>query len=470
MTRYDPTPESIRQHQAPAWFHDAKLGIFIHWGLYSVPGWAPTTGPLHDVIASVGWRGWFERNPYAEWYMNSLGIAGSATAEYHHEHFGEGFAYEQFAAQFNQNLADWNADAWAGLFERAGARYVVLTTKHHDGFLLWPSRTPNPFRQNYGSERDLVGELTEAVRARAMRMGLYYSGGLDWTFNDQVIADIADLFRCVPQSPEYVAYANAHIRELIERYAPSTLWNDIAYPAAANLPELFADYYNAIPEGAINDRFTQGRLPAGPVNPEQLLAEAVAHGPPAPPHFDFRTPEYAVFDEIKQEKWESCRGLGYSFGYNRNETVGNMLSSAELIHSFVDIVSKNGNLLINVGPTGDGSIPAEQQERLIALGDWLQVNGEAIYGTRPWRRAEGRTTDGIPVRFTQKGDALFATLLATPTATRVTLEDLAAPDGASIRLLGHDAPLAWEREGGNLAITLPDGVGEAAAHTIRIAI
>ncbi|MBC8074555.1 MAG: alpha-L-fucosidase [Chloroflexales bacterium] len=466
--RYDPTPQSIREHRAPGWFNDAKLGIFVHWGLYSVPGWAPTTGPLHDVVASAGWGGWFGRNPYAEWYMNSLGIAGSPTAEYHRQHYGEHFAYEQFAEQFNQGLGSWNAAEWAELFQRAGARYVVLTTKHHDGFLLWPSRTPNPFRRGYHSQRDVVGELTEAVRARTMRMGLYYSGGLDWTFNDRVIADITDLFMGVPQSRAYSEYATGHLRELIERYAPATLWNDIGYPALANLPELFADYYNAVPEGAVNDRFTQGRLPDGPVDPAAIMAEFAKNGPPAPAHFDFRTPEYAVFDEIKQEKWESCRGLGFSFGYNRNETIDNMLSSTELVRSFVDIVSKNGNLLINVGPTGDGTIPAEQRERLLALGDWLGVNGEAIYGTRPWQRAEGRTSTGTPMRFTQKDDAIYAILLDTPAAPRVTIEDLSVADGASIHLLGHDAPLAWQREGDSLTITLPERLPAAPAHALRI--
>jgi alpha-L-fucosidase len=463
MTRYEPTAESVRSHAVPDWFHDAKLGIFVHWGLYSVPGWAPTTGPLHDVVAKEGWAGWFGRNPYAEWYMNSIRIPGSPSAEYHAQHFG-GAPYERFAEQFNQGAAGWDPGTWAELFARAGARYVVLTTKHHDGFLLWPSDRPNPSRSGYQAERDLVGELTEAVRARDMTMGLYYSGGLDWTFNDHVIADIADLFRGVPQSPEYVAYANGHIRELIDRYAPSVLWNDIGYPAAANLPELFAHYYNSVPEGVINDRFTQG-LPPG-VDPSAAGAAVGEGASYSGAHFDFRTPEYAVFDEIKQEKWESCRGLGFSFGYNRNESVADMLSPTELVRSFVDIVSKNGNLLLNVGPMGDGTIPQEQVDRLVALGDWLAVNGAAIYGTRPWERADGRAGDGTPLRFTKGTDALYAVLLDTPREREVLLEGVTAP-GARVELLGHAGPLAASQRDAGLAVTLPE-LPEAPAHTLRI--
>jgi alpha-L-fucosidase len=466
MTHYEPNADSVRAHAVPDWFHDAKLGIFVHWGLYSLPGWAPTTGPLHEVVAKEGWRGWFGRNPYAEWYMNSLGIPGSPTAAYHAEHYGA-MPYAGFAQEFNAGTRDWDANAWAELFARAGARYVVLTTKHHDGFLLWPSATPNPSIPAYHAERDLVGDLTEAVRARGMTMGLYYSGGLDWTFNDRVIADIGDLFMGVPQRQEYVAYAGEHIRELTERYRPAVLWNDIGYPGAADLWQLFADYYNAVPEGVVNDRWTQAPVRDGQIDVE-AVQRAMADGMlPVPAHYDFRTPEYAVYLDIKPEKWESCRGLGFSFGYNRNETVNDMLSPAELIRSFVDVVSKNGNLLINVGPRGDGTIPAEQAERLLALGAWLETNGAAIYGSRPWERAEGRASDGTPLRFTRGADALYAVLLDTPREPRITIEGLTAPAGARVGLLGYEGPLMFAQEEGGLTIELPS-LPDSAAHTLRI--
>lgn len=364
------TPESLHQRTVPDWFHDAKLGIFVHWGLYSVPAWAPLTGEMDKVIANEGWKKWFSHNPYAEWYMNSMRIEGGVSQRHHVETYGPDFCYEDFIPLFNEALEAWDPGAMADLFRQVGARYVVLTTKHHDGFTLWPSEHPNPYREHYHAERDLVGELTEAVRAREMIMGLYYSGGIDWTFNKTVIQDITDIQDAVPQGDEYVAYANAHWKELIARYKPSVMWNDIAYPAAADLNELFSHYYNSVPEGVINDRFTQRfEFTEGQIAGSQ--------------HSDFTTPEYTSYDHIVEKKWEATRGIGYSFGYNQNEGPENYLSVQELVHSFVDIVSKNGNLLLNVGPMADGTIPALQRERLEGLGTWLRVNSEAIYGTRP---------------------------------------------------------------------------------------
>jgi len=348
--RYLPTWDSVSRHQVPAWFHDAKLGIFIHWGLYSVPAWAPTTGELGKVVAEEGWEAWFSRNPYAEWYYNSIRIPGGVSQVYHTETYGEGASYDDFVPMFNEAVEHWDPAEWAALFRQVGARYVVLTTKHHDGFLLWPSDHPNPYKDGYHAARDLVGQLTEAVRAEDVRMGLYYSGGVDWTFNGTVVKDIADLKKAVPQQPEYVAYADAHWNELIERYAPAILWNDIAYPTASDLPKLFADYYNAVPDGLVNNRFTQ----SFDFDPE-------AGGLTGGKHFDFTTPEYASYDKITEPKWEATRGIGFSFGYNRNESIDVYLSVEELVRSFVDVVSKNGNLLLNVGPMADGTIPALQR-------------------------------------------------------------------------------------------------------------
>jgi len=445
------TPESLHQRTVPDWFHDAKLGIFIHWGLYSVPAWALPTGEL----GKVDWDVWFAQNPYAEWYMNSMRIEGGVTQRHHIETYGPDFHYEDFIPLFNDAIQAWDPGAMADLFREAGARYAVLTTKHHDGFLLWPSATPNPFRKEYHAARDLVGELTEAVRTREMYMGLYYSGGIDWTFNKTVIQSLADIQDAVPQGDEYVAYANAHWQELIARYKPSVMWNDIAYPAAADLNELFAHYYNSVPEGVINDRFTQRfEFSEGQIAGSQ--------------HSDFRTPEYTSYDHIVEKKWEATRGIGYSFGYNQNEGPENYLSVQELVHSFVDIVSKNGNLLLNVGPMADGTIPALQRERLEGLGTWLHVNGEAIYGTRPWTHADGKTADGTEVRYTQKEEALYAIVLGQRQGDRVHIVDLPVPDGVTVTLLGKDEPAPWEREGDGITVSLPGKPRESVAYALRL--
>src|SRR5438874_2297576 len=185
---------------------------------------------------------------------------------------------------------------------------------------------------------------------------------------------------------------------------------------------VMAEYYDAVPDGVIDNRF------------------GVAHA-------DFVTPEYETLNKINPKKWEECRGLGRSFGYNRAEGEAETISAADLIHLLVDIVSKNGNLLLDVGPEADGTIPAVQMERLRALGDWMRVNGDAIYGTHPWKRAEGATAEGIPVRFTQKDAALFAILLGDVKTSSITLKSLAPAAGSKIYIFGNEKPLTWSQHG-----------------------
>jgi alpha-L-fucosidase len=440
--QYQPTIESLEQHPLPEWYDDAKLGIFVHWGLYSVPGWAPLVHPEHDFSS----QDYITSNPYAEWYLNTMRLDGSPTQKYHAEHYGPGYDYYNFAPIFNQEIQKWSPEEWARVFRAAGAKYVVLTTKHHDGFTLWPSATKNPTlpadRQH--ASRDIVGELTSAVRGQGLRMGLYYSGGYDWTFVPGPIRVAADYEKVKPQSEAYGKYADAQFRELIEKYQPAVLWNDIDYPKSGHALELMAEYYNAIPDGVIDNRF-------------------------GVKHSDFGTPEYQKVAEINPKKWEECRGLGRSFGYNRAEGEAETISAVELIHLLVDIVSKNGNLLLDVGPEADGTIPAVQMSRLKALGDWMSVNGQAIYGTHPWKRAEGKTAEGVGVRFTRKGSSVFAILLGDVKAGSVTVKDISAGKGAKIYLLGSEKPLEWSQQGADVKITLPAALSGKYAYALRIA-
>jgi alpha-L-fucosidase len=256
--------------------------------------------------------------------------------------------------------------------------------------------------------------------------------------------------KAIPQSDEYGRYADAHWRELIERYEPAVLWNDIGYPVAGNSPRLFADYYDAHPEGLVNNRFDFLGVAGGTA------------------HADFTTPEYARMDDITEAKWEACRGIGHSFGLNRNAPDDDLLSVDGLVHLLVDIVSKNGNLLLNVGPAADGRIPHAQAERLLGLGWWLKVNGEAIYATKPWSRAVGTTADGLEVRFTTSSDAVYAITLGRPTGRRVTIRDFAADGSVTIEMLGHHAPLTWRASGGDLEITLPAEPIDTPAVALRI--
>ncbi len=459
--KYEATFDSVKQHTVPEWFHDAKLGIFIHWGLYSVPGWAPEGADIDKQVAEKGWEAMFANNPYSEWYLNTLRVGDTQTRRHHTTTYGENFTYDDFAPMFNQAVENWNPDEWAELFQKVGARYVVLTTKHHDGFLLWPSASTSPRKPgSYATTRDLVGELTDSVRKHNMRMGLYYSGGLDWSFEERPVLTLADVHGTIVQSPDFVEYSHAHIHELIDRYAPSILWNDIGYPSKADVPALFAYYYNAVPEGVVDDRWSQ--------SPPVIAEGAVEFVPPPPSaHSDFTTPEYAAYKEIVEKKWEATRGIGHSFGYNQNEGPNDYLSVEELVRSFVDIVSKNGNLLLDVGPMADGTIPPLQRERLLGLGAWLDVNGDAIFGTRPWVTAEGATSEGIDIRFTQKNGSVYATLLDTPTSEKITLEKLQAVAGTTISLCGDSSVLNWSQSDSGLTVTLPP-LKDAPAHVLKI--
>lgn len=451
---FEPTFESLSQRELPGWFDDAKLGIFIHWGLYSVPGWAQgTTTPLEEILAHSAGEEWFLQNPYAEWYYNSLRIPGSSTEKHHLATYGKDFSYFDFVSNFNEDIKKFNPDYWADVFKDAGAQYVVLTTKHHDGFLLWPSEHRNPFIENYYASRDLVGELTNSVKKKGMRMGLYYSSGLDWTYNDQPIVDFPTLFTGVPQMPEYAEYIDKHWRELIERYQPSILWADIGSPQAFNEKPLIADFYNQFPDGVVNNRHKFTGMPGEP-NPGIW--------------YDYLTPEYQILDSISSKKWETCRGIGLSFGYNQLEDADTFLSVEELVQSFVDIVSKNGNLLLNIGPRADGSIPEGQLVRLQGLGAWLKQNGEGIYGTRPWNRASSQTAEGGRVRFTQKDGNLYAFVLDAPSGNTIVIENMPEAQGKKVTLLAGNRAVESRVENGNLIITLPDGVAVSPAHGFRI--
>ena len=384
----------------PDWYRDAKLGIFVHWGLYSVPAWADVLD-RSDVTAETA----YARHQYAEWYANTVRIDGSPTKDRHERLHGIGHSYEDFAD-------DWHpgGDAAAGiarLASRAGARYLVPTTKHHDGFCLWDSATTPFTAARRGPGRDLLAELAAATRAEGMRLGLYYSGAHDWHVTDfPPLTSNDDLFALRRNDPAFAAFTAAQLRELIDRFAPDILWNDIDWPDAGkydgpdSLQQLFRDHLAAVPDGMINDRW------GVPV-----------HG--------VLTREYQDITSVQAEPFESTRGLGLSFGYNADESAEHALDGTALIRLLVDVVSKNGNLLINVGPRADGSVPALQSAALEQLGEWLAAHGEAIYGTRPWFH-DAVTTPPDRVRFTlgttADGSPVLHALLLDPAAGAVTLD------------------------------------------------
>ena len=477
--KYKPKKSSIKKHKVPDWFHDAKLGIFIHWSLFSVPAFAITGIDIKSIVKKEGFIGQFKNNPYAEWYLNSLRIPDSPTQKYHTETFGENFSYDDFAPIFNEEIKKWDPNEMANIFKKAGAKYVVLVTKHHDGFVLWPTQFPNPRKANYQASRDIVGELTRAVREQGLDMGFYYSGTFDWSFNPEHIENTITFITNGVLDPDYTQYANNHWHELIDMYEPKVLWNDIGYPPKTNIYEIFAHFYNKVPDGVVNDRwlqipksvrkFLKLRLPKAVLT--WLTKRAFVKGSasmPCPVHHDYKTPEYGVFENISKRKWELTRGIGNSFGYNKLETDKDYLSSDAIIRMFVDIVSKNGNLLLNVGPMADGTIPEAQKQRLLDLGKWLEVNGEAIFGTRPWKKAEGTTVDGIELRFTCKPDALYAFLLDKPKGPQIAIKSLHLSENSKAIMLGYEGSLTLKQGEKDASIQLPENLKDSPAYAIKI--
>lgn len=333
--------KQVNDRPYPQWFKDAKLGIFIHWGLYSVPSIASKEG-------------------YAEWYLRGLMTNAPSRVEFQKKIYGENFTYRDFAPLFKAEL--WNPDEWAELFKNSGAKYIVFVSKHHDGYALWPSKySPGWNSVETGPKRDLVGELSESVRKTGLKMGLYYSLP-EW--NNELHLWDTDPHRNITR------YVNEHMipqfKELVSTYKPSVIFADGEWWNTAeewHSAELISWYYNEVGSDAIvNNRWGHGS------------------------DTGFLTPEYSAGISETNRPWAECRGLGRSFGLNRNEKLEAYMSPEELIHFFIKAVANGGGIILNVGPKADGQIPLLQQERLMQLGSWLQVNGEAIYGTEAWSK------------------------------------------------------------------------------------
>jgi alpha-L-fucosidase len=339
---YEPTWESLNTRSYPAWFNDAKLGIFIHWGLYSVPSWST-------------------KEQYAEWFLRGLMTNDTARINFQKRVFGENFTYEQYKDLFKAELFD--ANQWADLFQKAGAKYIILVSKHHDGYCLWPSKyAPGWNSMETGPKRNIVGELEKAIRKNTdIKFGLYYSLP-EWN---------SPLYRWGTDPGTKVnEYVEKHMvpqfKELISTYKPSLVFTDGEWDHSAatwKAPELISWYFNTVGDEAIvNNRWGGGS------------------------DYGFLTPEYSSGIHSPNRPWAECRGMGRSFGLNRNETIDAYLTPEDLIHFFVMAVANGGGMTLNVGPAADGQIPLLQQERLLQLGSWLKVNGEAIYGSRAFTK------------------------------------------------------------------------------------
>ena len=302
------------------WFDEAKFGIFIHWSLFSVPAYASVSNKSLQDLAEEGSgiEASMKYSPYAEWYWNSLRIEGSPTQKHHEEIFGKNFDYRNFQKIFEEKSKGVDFEKWARLFKECGAKYVVLVTKHHDGYCLWPSEYKNPFTAKYQCPIDYVGQLTDAVRAQGMKMGLYYSGIYDWTFKNYPIKDMTSWIKHNQASDEYAEYSKNHFYELIIKYKPDILWNDIGFPSQVDLNKLIAEYYNSVPEGVVNDRWKQtpSYIEGTPEFDtlkndleKALVEEGISGLLDSDTHRDYFCPEYQEFDTIPKGKWKKLEVL-----------------------------------------------------------------------------------------------------------------------------------------------------------------
>ncbi|MFO7636064.1 MAG: alpha-L-fucosidase [Clostridia bacterium] len=368
---------NIHRENMPGWFRESGLGIFIHWGPYSVPAYAPA-GDMSalELLRTKGPEYLFANQPYAEWYQNSLRIPGSPVAEHHARHYGD-LGYEAFAARFRVSARQVDAEQWADIFARAGAQYVVLVTKHHDGFLLFDSRHKNPVRGEYQLDFDFTGELARACRARKLRFGTYYSSLLDWTFTKEPIVRFSDMVLCNDNSRAYRDYCLGHWTELIDRYSPDILWSDIGYPADRRLAGLFAYYYGRVPEGVVNDRWEQLpvllRSSPGRALMDMLAEREFRKGTertmrPAR-YYDYRTLEYSTEWTDIGCHFEMCRGMDKSFAYNRNSRPQDYVSPEDVRETIRSLRTVKGRLLLNVGPDEYGNIPEAQKRILESLAE-----------------------------------------------------------------------------------------------------
>lgn len=462
--------ESLQGYRVPWWYEDAKFGIFIHWGVYSVPAYG------------------------TEWYARNMYIEGTPVHEHHKKTYGsvESFGYKDFIPQFTAEKFD--ADEWAQLFKRAGAGFVVPVAEHHDGFAMYDCPFSEWNAAKMGPKRDVIGELAAAVRRHYMTFGVsshraenwwYYNGGKQIPSDVQdpryaelygpaqaCYGDLAYPLPILPPNEEFLDDWLARTCDLIDRYGPQLVYFDwwIEQPVfQPYLKKLAAYYYNRAAEWGqgvvINYKF-----------------DAFAEGSAV---YDM---ERGQLEDIRESVWQTCTSVGETAWCHIDGH--KYKTSASIIGDLVDIVSKNGVMLLNVGPRADGTIPEEEQRMLLDIGDWLASNGEAIYGTRPWKiYGEGPTEivsgtfkdtlrgafTGRDVRFTTRGDKLlYATLLGWPEDGKAVIRSLSADSKlyagtiASVEILGRKEPVAWTRTAAGLEIDLPAALRDQPAIAVKI--
>jgi alpha-L-fucosidase len=409
-----------------AWWRDAGFGMFIHWGVYSVPA---------GVYKGQEIKG------LGEWIMEDAKIPIPE--------------YEQFARQFDPEKFD--AKEWVRIAKDAGVKYIVITSKHHDGFCLWDSKVTNYDIVDYTNfKRDILKELTDACRAAGIKMCFYHSI-MDWHQPDAKAAKYPHQSTEHPDWSKYrETYLKPQLKELITNYDPAVLWFDgewIDEWTEAQGKELYAYLKSLKPSLIINNRIGKGRKGMNGMNAYDDAAG------------DFGTPEQEILAGTSNFDWESCMTMNDTWGFKTNDH--NWKSAETLVHNLVDVAAKGGNYLLNIGPKSDGTIPKETVERLAEIGTWLKANGEAIYGTN----ARSEYKEGEDVRFTvsKDGKTTYAIITSLPEdARKVVLRTVPITDKSKVSLLGAKGDLPWTRSGDAVEITLPKELPCNYAWTVKI--
>lgn len=426
-----PQTKKLSDDERMAWWRDASFGLFIHWGAYSIPG-----GERDGKICRGG----------AEWIMDKLDY----TIE----------DYEKVVAQFNP--VKFNADEWVSIAKDAGMKYIVITSKHHDGFCLWDSKITDydivdasPFK------RDIIKELSEACKKQGLKFCFYHSI-VDW-HHPQAQAPLYPNYNAGqrdqsvvnPEFPEYYKnYLKPQVKELLTNYGDiGVVWFDgdwIADYTTEMGKELYKTVREIQPNTIVNNRVDKGRMGMEGIDREGNFAG------------DFGTPEQEIPDTGISTDWESCMTMNGSWGYKPSDR--RWKSPKVLIRNLIDVVSKGGNLLLNVGPSGEGLFPAESVERLKAMGVWTKANGESIYGAKasPYDKPEWG-------RYTSKPGVLYAHVFDWPQDGLLVINEKANVKKASL-LAGSGRALTIKKSELGNVIVLPQEAPDSIATVIKLEV
>ena len=445
--KYQPTLESLDTHLLPEWYDDAKLGMFIDWGLYSIAGWAPQIG---------------EDARYPDWYLWKM-YHSPRTRMYHRRAWGRDFEADDFIPLFT--ASEYNPKQIAQLAIDSGMRYVIPFCKMHGGYCLWESSYTNRNSAKLGAKRDLIRPLVDVCHETDLKFGFYFSID-EWVYpiigpNEESLLRIwkqtfvgDDDIELIPYDNKYEKrlkgkipvkdffsdYIFPQAKEFIEHYDPDLLWLDGEWGLPAikrKSPELVAFYYNQAEgrkEVAVNDRLgvdTKGK------------------------HGDYFTSEFHDGNMSLMHKWEECRSLSQNYGYYKDEREEDVLTEKKLIHMLIEIVSQGGNLLLMVNLTDLGAIPPIYTKRLKALGKWLEINGEGIYATRMWKN--WKEEDNL--RFTMSKDGKFIYIICLEWEENQLKSKIITPkENSKVYMLGAEEDLEWKIDTDVFVINIPPDI------------